>query len=151
MVDTPDGPIFVLLTLPDAKGSLQGYVCTALLKHPSNSPDGFIADVGRLRRAGEGEFKGNLPPDVWPLMVRFSDIADPKSVERVDPGAAGVTRITVETTRDPVTTGIQKRFHWWSQYRYRHFDGTSTVSQDMTTKDLAAEMSSGSFSTEFNR
>lgn len=94
-----------------------------------------------------------------PLLVTFGDIADPKSVARVDPAdlattfGPGVTlrRISVAVTDDPVTTGIEKRFPWWENYRDRWFDGTSTVSQDMTTDRLSASLSAGSFSTEFNR
>lgn len=55
-----------------------------------------------------------------PMLVRFGDIADPKTVERVDPDklsasfGKGVTlrRITVQLTDDPVTTGIEKRLAW---------------------------------------
>jgi hypothetical protein len=104
-----------------------------------------------------------IPPPhlvpAYPLFVTFADIRDPKTVVRVDPDnlaasfGAGVTlkRITIQITDDTVTTGIEKRFDWWENYRNRHFDGTSTVSQDLTTDALAASLSSGSFSTEFNK
>jgi hypothetical protein len=93
------------------------------------------------------------------MLVRFGDIADPKTVAKVDPDdlaasfGKGVTlrRITVERTKDKVTTGIEKRLGWWANYRNRHFDGTSTASQDLTTDALTASISSGSFSTEFNK
>ena len=111
-VDLLGGPIFVLLTLPDAGGSLQGHIREALLDDPSDSPDGVIADVARLGRGVAGEYQGDLPRDKWPMMVRFRDIADPKSVERVEPEAIGVTRIRLETTRDPVTMAIEKRLAW---------------------------------------
>lgn len=45
-------------------------------------------------------------------MVRFGDLNDPKSVKQVDPEAVGVRRIVLETTSDPVTTGIEKRLGW---------------------------------------
>ena len=53
----------------------------------------------------------------YPLLVTFADPADPTSVQRVDPAnlaasfGPGVTlkRITVAVTKDPVTTGIEKR------------------------------------------
>ena len=56
----------------------------------------------------------------YPLLVTFADPADPTSVQRVDPAnlaasfGPGVTlkRITVEVTKDPVTTGIEKRLGW---------------------------------------
>lgn len=100
--------------------------------------------------------EGEAPP-TYPQLVTFSDMRDPKSVERVVPDdltkgfGPGVTlkRITVKVTDDPVTTGIEKRFRWWADYRQRHFDGTSTASQDLTTDRLSASLSSGSFSTEY--
>jgi hypothetical protein len=56
----------------------------------------------------------------YPMLVRFKDIRDPKSVEKVDPNdiaksiGPGVTlrRITLQITDDPVTTGIEKRLGW---------------------------------------
>lgn len=63
--------------------------------------------------------------------MRFRDIANPKLVERVDPdnlarsfgAGTNLRRITVERTEDAVTTGIERRFAWWSAYKNRHFDG----------------------------
>lgn len=57
-----------------------------------------------------------------PMMVRFRDIDDPKSVELVDPEhldasfGAGVRflKATVAITSDAVTTGIEKRAPWVS-------------------------------------
>jgi hypothetical protein len=54
------------------------------------------------------------------LLVRFGDVNDPKTVERIDPAdlAAGfgpgvkLIRATIEITKDPVTTGIEKRLPW---------------------------------------
>lgn len=56
--------------------------------------------------------RGEVPRADWPLMVRFRDLGDPTSVERVDPAAIGVKRIVLETTSDEVTTGIEKRLGW---------------------------------------
>jgi hypothetical protein len=61
-----------------------------------------------------------LPPALYPMLVWFKDIRDPKSVEAVEPRAlavtfgAGVTlkRITLAVTSDAVTTGIEKRLAW---------------------------------------
>ena len=46
------------------------------------------------------------------MMVRFGNINDPKSVERVEPNQIGVRRIWLETTSEPVTTGIKLRLPW---------------------------------------
>lgn len=56
----------------------------------------------------------------YPLLVTFRDINDPKTVERVEPGALDAVfgpgvklrRITVAVTDEPVTTGIEKRLGW---------------------------------------
>ena len=54
--------------------------------------------------------------DLWPLMVRFKDISDPDSAEKVDPDnmpasfGSGyvVRRITIQITDEPVTDVIKK-------------------------------------------
>lgn len=94
-----------------------------------------------------------------PMLVRFADITDPRTVEKVDSDDLAASfgqgvklkRITVQLTDDPVTTGIEKRLGWLEGHRRKHFDGTPTSSEDMTEIRLASHMSSGSFSTEFAR
>jgi hypothetical protein len=59
-----------------------------------------------------------------PMLVTFRDIDDPASVERVEPGAlyakfgpgVKLKRITVATTNEAVTVGIEKRLRWLSHY-----------------------------------
>ena len=104
-------------------------------------------------------FAGGLRMTGYPMLVTFGDIADPTSVTRVDPDDLAVTfgegvslrRITVEITDDPVTTGIEERLGWINEFRHKHFDGSSVVSDDLTADDLRAHLSSGSFSTEYAR
>ena len=58
-----------------------------------------------------------LVPEEIPMLVRFRDIDDPKSVEEVDPEdlaksfgpGVKLARVTIEMTRDPVTKGIKKQ------------------------------------------
>ncbi len=60
------------------------------------------------------------PPKDYPMLVRFKDVSDPATVERVDPddlatsfGArVNLRRITVELTDDPVTAGIEMKLGW---------------------------------------
>lgn len=55
-----------------------------------------------------------------PLLVRFRDLNDPKTVERIDPRdlatsfglEVGLKRATIEVIHDPLTTGIEKRLSW---------------------------------------
>jgi hypothetical protein len=97
--------------------------------------------------------------DNYPWFVRFRDAADPRSVEPVDPDnlaksfGAGyrLKSLTVQMSDAPVTTGIEQRLGWWDAYRNRHLDGTSVAVEDMTSRDFSAHLSSGSFSTGFNK
>jgi len=60
-----------------------------------------------------------------PMLVRFIDIADPTTVEKIDPDNLAATfgegvklkRITVQITDDPLTTGIEKRLGWLPDQR----------------------------------
>jgi hypothetical protein len=60
----------------------------------------------------------------YPMMVTFGDEADPTSVAQADPDNLAATfgegvklkRITAELTDDPVTTGIERRLVWLSDY-----------------------------------
>ena len=64
-----------------------------------------------------------LPVQLYPLLVHFKDIHDPKSIEALEPlepdtfvAAFGpgvkLRRITLTVTDDPITTGIEKRLRW---------------------------------------
>jgi hypothetical protein len=102
-----------------------------------------------------------------PLLVRFRDIDDPKSVEEVDPldigksfgAGAELVRATIEIvpvgiwplnsfgiTGEPITTGIEKRLSWLPQYYNRKFDG-QRYETDSSALRLANSLSSGAFST----
>lgn len=66
--------------------------------------------------------KGEIPPDRLPLLVRFRDINDPKSIERVDPSnlaasfgpGVQLVRATIQITDDPVTKTMEKIIPWWN-------------------------------------
>jgi hypothetical protein len=91
------------------------------------------------------------------MLVTFGDEADPTSVAEVDPDDLAATfgegvrlkRITVELTDDPVTSGIEARLAWMNAYRGKWVNGGPTSYEDLTTDDLSAHLSAGSFSTEF--
>ena len=99
----------------------------------------------------------NVPGLSVPYMVRFRDIADPKSVEEVDPNDLGksfgsgyyLKSLSIKIVDEQFSKGISKRFAWWEKYKNRHFDETSTVSEDVRNSSMTARLSSGSFSTEF--
>lgn len=86
----------------------------------------------------------------YPLMVTFRDIADPASVERVDPAnlaasfgpSVTLKRITVEITSDPVTTGIKKRLGWLSKFPEPRLDPDYKGSRN---PNLAQRLEHGNF------
>jgi hypothetical protein len=135
VVDLPDGPLFVLLEVPDAGPPFQEIVPDALIGRRSSGPDEVMAETARLGSTWFSPYRADLPrhrdngfkqnDNGWPMMVRFRNLNDPKSVERVDPDAIGVKRIGLETTNDAVTTGIGKRLDWlekMAKFQYRGTD-----------------------------
>lgn len=102
---------------------------------------------------------GGLRLSAYPMLVTFGDLFDPTSVAELDSDdladtfgeGVSLKRITVQMTDDPVTTGIVKQLEWLDNHRRQHLDGTSTAFEDMTTDDLTAHLTAGSFSTEFAR
>ncbi len=93
------------------------------------------------------------PPSAWPMMVRFRDLADPKSVEKINPDdlsasfGAGVKlrRITAERTDDPVTSGILARLPWLDSATPKSLDDdfepttTPTFAQRIAFSDFVKE------------
>lgn len=78
------------------------------LKNPYNSPEQLEADLGQLKRkSGRVE----VPKDVLPRLIRFRNIDDPNSAEKVDPSdlaasfGAGIElkSVKLELTNDPIT------------------------------------------------
>jgi len=79
----------------------------------------------------------------YPILVRFAEINDPKTVELVDPDDLPATfgpgfrlrRITVQLTRNTITYGIEKRLRWLGYLdRYRTIRGnpfTSTLPKEL--------------------
>jgi len=77
------------------------------------------------------------PCNPFPLLVRFRNIANPASVEAVDPDnlaasfgpGTSLRRITVQITDDPVTTGIEKRLPKPQYKGFYNWDGKSPFKQ----------------------
>lgn len=92
-------------------------------KFPGKFAQGGSADdeyVDYLDELNRQKPKGDVPFEYLPMLVRFRDLNDPTSVERVDPSdlaasfGAGVKleRMSIEITDAPVTYGIQAVLPW---------------------------------------
>jgi hypothetical protein len=113
-VDLPEAQtMFALLTGADGEVDFGGRDIDFMFKElgPA-SPDGVIELWPHIPVT-----KRPIIAHPLPLLVRFGDVRDPKSVAKVDPDhldasfGSGVTlrRITLQLTDDPMTSGIEKR------------------------------------------
>ena len=133
----PGQTLFVVLRSPQtfdwAAQAINIFPGTAKLAPGETGHEADVRRTGRAldakradRRAYPAWVRGNTsadPEKSWPgtpYLVRFKDIGDPKSVERVDPDDLAKTfgpgfklkSLTVQVTDDPVTTGIHDRLPW---------------------------------------
>jgi hypothetical protein len=131
----------------------------------STSFDGALTDIApETARAGDmpgpldalNRHKGRLNIPLR-LLLRFCDLSDPKSVERVDPEhldqafgeGVKLIRATVEITSDPITTGIEKRLPWVKDYYNKRLDGERYGTITASNR-LANELASGDFNAGMN-
>jgi hypothetical protein len=95
----------------------------------------FEAGAGR----GEGfawlrklRGKAEVPLAKLPLLVRFRDLSDPKTIERVEPinleasfgPGVRLTRATIEITDEPVTWAIDRKLPWLTHLDDHSLGGT---------------------------
>ena len=163
-VDLPNGQtLFALLrsesSVEWAKGAIENIIPRSDIppREGNDYPRRF--DL-MLQRTGLYELPRQFPnpppyidktdkPTAYPMLVTFKDIADPKTVERVDPDNLAATfgkgyalkRITMQLTDDPVTVGIEKRLVWLPAYFSKMLDGNRIT----TSKELANNLGQGEF------
>ena len=166
-VDLPGGrTLFALLTSGDG---LPEYPEWVILEHFRATPE-YKTDWERAFLTVFPDWRNNreswivppvLPPIAqsdpprsgYPMLVTFTDIADPSSVKLVDPADLAASfgpgvklkRITVEITDDPVTSGIEKRLGWLPNV-YQLLRGTKFKPEGIPVGDFQ-----GLFSTELSK
>lgn len=136
--------------LPEARGASHHYSGEAVVLEVSSgrylfallkgTPDPFlvffpgeapveVADRFKTLRAARA-----VPPKLYPLMVTFGNLADPTSVQKVDPSdlaaafgpGVRLKSITLEITAEPVTEGrVEKVLGWltWSREKLLSIGG----------------------------
>lgn len=156
-VDLPGGTLFALLRYADmnvdyASGVVPGHV--QKYPQPSFPVTKNWKEIDRAIRDTKPVFE--LYPDEYPLLVRFSDINSPATVEEVNSAnLAGIfgpgvrlNRITIAVTEDDVTEGIDKRLGWLGPVGRER--GTLIPNPPRLMKDTSPvqRVSPGDFSTE---
>jgi hypothetical protein len=142
ILDLPDGPVFALLKTANLQRSDLALMSMAALD-PQFEND-VVESATRIDRSWSSQ-SGMVPAPDWPLMVRFGDINDPRSVEKVDPVAIGISRIMVETTSEQMTTGLGKRLGWLARLKGGYLSGR------FSDDGSALGLTGGDFSTEVSK
>jgi hypothetical protein len=136
------GTLFVLLKPYADSRSGPEYIVLRAFNLPGGAlPSPVISGLQQVRHLSG---KRELALTSLPLLVRFSDPGDPKTVERVDPldleksFGAGVKLVRAEIeivpggiwpfnrigiSGEPVTSGIERRLTWLPQYRDLKLNG----------------------------
>lgn len=161
----PRTTLFALLRGDSDPRSGPEYIVLRAFNFPGGAlPSPVTNGLSQVKRLSG---KVDLPLTSLPLLVRFRDLDDPKSVEKVDPldigksfGAGaklvGATLEIVPTgiwplswygiTGEPITRGLSSKLKWLPEYYDRHLDGerTETISSQLR---LANSLASGDFQT----
>lgn len=146
VVDLPGGrQLFALLKRANGSVDHAGRDMLAIFReHEADAKDGVIELWPAMPQTSAPRVNNPLP-----LLVRFNNLADPKSVEQVDPEVFGVRRVTVETISDAVTEGIGKWLGWLPS-QHGSFVRRLSVT-DPTNPPIAATLSKSDFSTEIGK
>lgn len=155
-VDLPGGrTLFALLRSPS---DVEWAARVMLQLSPSYQGEPFaeqfdnmmeLTDEITLRKYFPRKVLGHWQP-AYPMLVTFSDVADPTSVMRVDPEnlaemfgkGFSLKRITVQITDAPVTTGINKRLEWLDHIREMGV-GVNDFPQNVPLGDFTGMFSKG--------
>ena len=99
-------------------------------------------------------FKTDIPRSHYPLLVTFTDITDPKTVQKVEPDnlemifgpGVSLKRITLEITDEPVTEGkIESVLGWWCDFRKKRARLNGSTSIGIADNELSNNLGPGSF------
>jgi hypothetical protein len=150
----PRGKLFALLKEGTDSRSGPEYILFRAFNFPGGAmPSPVNRGLSQLKQLSG---KVDLPLTSLPLLVRFRDINDPKSVEEVDPldigksfgGGAKLVRATIEivpvaiwplnsfgVTGEPITRGIDKKLIWLN-----HLDSYNSVPGNPFSSTLPREI-----------
>ena len=149
----PGRTLFALLKNGTPSGTMAELSMTTLDKGFGTSHRAMVSTAEELEARDADGSPAVVDPEFYPILVTFGDPADPASVTKVDPDDLAATfgegvklnRITIELTDDPVTTGINKRLGWLSNYFDKMLDGNSNQTIRATDR-FANSLTQGDFS-----
>jgi hypothetical protein len=144
-IGLPNGEVvFALLSLPGRYEGAAGYAEVAFPQIGRKRAGNYDRDtISRL--IGQRGI-GVVPAQYYPMLVRFTDIADPKTLEAVDPNdlaksfgkGVKLRRIAVLITNDPVTDNIEQRLSWLRNFRNGgKINGRPLFGYDKAKPDIA--------------
>lgn len=146
----PGRYLFALLETPSGEGSwARGatawvYAAYGLGQEPDRS---YEASMRKLK-SQPYDVPVPLPPEAWPLMVTFDDIADPTTVREVDPGNLSASfgpgvrlkSLTLEVTKEPGTEGrVEEVLGWLPTYKKNQWrlNGNKCIACPVSSESLA--------------
>ncbi len=145
------GVLFALLKAGSSSDSQPPYI----IKYLGNYSLDPVENLRKMKQARPRP-KVDLSFDKIPMLVRFRDINDPKTVELVDPNdleksfGKGVKLVsaTLEMTDEDVTRGVEKWLPWIREYYGKRLDGdhSGAYAPFDAINNLANGLSSGNFS-----
>ena len=150
---SPDKTLFALMNTVNGAGDDNLAYLSMVTLDPAYKND-WVESAQRISSGDGIRSPAEVAEGDYPMFVTFTDIDDPKSVQRVDPANLAASfgpgirlkRITVEVTNDDVTTGIEKRLRWRKSIGANQLSGDRF--EDFRKPELAAHLSAYSFSTE---
>jgi hypothetical protein len=142
------GAVFALLRGPKSGLPSEGTPGALLFKAYADAFGAESAPLARMKILQRERPRRDIPLSLIPMLVRFRNLNDPKSVEQVDPanlaGAFGsgvsLRKVTIEITDDRATDGIETKLPWLSTINTQ-LDGNrlhtgKTLANDLNSTDL---------------
>jgi hypothetical protein len=159
------GTLFALLTAGSDSRSIPESIILRAFNFDGGAFPGPTVEEG-FKKLRQLSGKRDLPLTSLPLLVRFRDLSNPMTVEKVDPfdigksfgGGAKLLRATLEivpvgiwplnsfgVTGEPITAHMRTKLNWLSEYYERRLDG-QRFEASSSSLPLANSLSSGAFS-----
>ncbi|MGB7406685.1 MAG: hypothetical protein WA906_13430 [Pacificimonas sp.] len=152
-VDLPNGKaLFALLSAPTYNGEAEHVAFNVFLREITKGR-GFSDSCGHLnytvKALATGDYRAEVPADMYPTFVWFEEEPDPTSVQQIEPTELsnkfkgyGLTNVTIETSNQPITNILADRLPWLERYYGKYLSGQSVSGGGF---GWAYELHSGSF------